>query len=216
MKLIKKISSLGLLGLSLSAASIAPANAIPYGTNTVYKANVTTSAGTATYVYISSTPNGRVQVALGSTERTQARVVGACGEVRIPVPTNGSFAGLKVDGTAIDVSTLPVQTLPTCVSGSFSEPRTANFKTANGQVVIIGKTANSAATVTLPVEVNRNVTINGCGFGVLRPSSGSTLPATINVSGTDYTLASLPDAGKPPICQTSNGQSFGYVPQSWP
>lgn len=208
---LRNIFALG-LGVAAIACSIAPASAIPYGSNTVYK---TTDSGNTT-VYISATPNSRVQVELGTIDRSTARIAGACGEVRISIPSSGSFAGLKVDGQAIDASALPTQTLPACNSGSFVEARAANFKTPNGQVVIVGKTPGSGVAISLPNEATRNVTINSCGFGTLRNSSTLTLPSSFQINGTSYTLSSLPDAGEPPVCRTSNGNSTGYVPSSWP
>ncbi|MHC5763436.1 hypothetical protein [Nostoc sp.] len=210
---MKKIIAL-LVGVGALASSMAPAAAIPYGSNTVYK--TVDSSTSATTVYISATANSRVQVELGSIDRSTARIAGACGELRISIPSSGSFAGLKVDGTSIDASTLSTQTLPACNNGTFTESRTANFKTPNGQVVIVGKTPGSAVAITLPTEATRNVSINGCGFGILRAASGSTLPATFDITGTSYTVASLPDAGEPPVCRTTNGVSTGYVPSSWP
>lgn len=203
-----------LVGVGALASNIGSAMAIPYGSNTVYK--TVDPSTSATTVYISATANSRVMVELGSIDRSTARIAGACGELRISIPSSGSFAGLKVDGMAIDASALSTQTLPACNSGTFAEARTANFKTPNGQVVIVGKTPNSAVAITLPSEATRNVSINGCGFGILRASSGSTLPATFDIGTTSYTLASLPDAGDPPVCRTTNGVSAGYVPSSWP
>ncbi|TBR56849.1 hypothetical protein B4U84_27945 [Westiellopsis prolifica IICB1] len=214
MKKIQLIKS-GLIAttaLGAIAYNAFPAAAIPYGSNTVYKV---TNEGITT-VYISATANSRVLVQLGSIDRSTARIAGACGELRISVPSSGSFEGLKVDGTAIDASALPTQVLPACNNGTFTETRTANFKTPNGQVVIVGKSPGSAVAITLPNTASRNVSINACGFGILRASNGSTLPDTFDIGTTSYTLASLPDAGEPPICRTTNGVSSAYIPSSWP
>jgi hypothetical protein len=94
------------------------------------------------------------------------------------------------DGTSIDTASLPIQTLPTCISGAFSEARPANFKTPNGQVVIVGKTAGSAATIALPSDVTKNINVNSCGFGKI--TATETLPLTsFSIAGTSYTLACL-------------------------
>ncbi|AFZ27216.1 hypothetical protein Cylst_5177 [Cylindrospermum stagnale PCC 7417] len=207
----KIIALLGIVGGAIALS--APVMALPYGTNTVYK---TVSDSNVTTVYISAAANSRVQVDMGSADRSTARIVGACGELRISIPSSGSFEGLKVDGTAIDASTLPTQILPACNGGTFVEPRSANFKTPNGQVVIVGKNPNSAVAITLPTETTRNVSINGCGFGILRAASGSSLPSTFEIGTNSYTLATLPDAGEPPVCRTTNGVSTGYVPSGWP
>lgn len=201
----------GLGIISAIASSLAPAAAIPYKGDTVYKA---VDKGLPIVIF-SASPGSKIRVNLGSSAATQARVAGACGEVRLSVPASGSFAGLKVDGTAIDATALPTQTLPSCVSGSFAEPRTANFKTAAGQVIIVGKTANAAVSIELPQPSVATVSVNACGFGTLRARSGATLPATFSTESSNYTLSSLKDAAKPPLCRTAGGQAAAYIPSSW-
>lgn len=192
-------------------SSIAPAAAIPYQGATVYKAMDSGS----TVVVFSGTAGSRIAVGLGSADKATARLAGSCGEIRISVPSTGSFTGLKVDGVAVDASALSVQTLPSCVSGAFVEDRNINFKTATGQVVIVNKTAGSAVAVSLPSATTRNVTINACGFGTLKSTSTSALPATFMVGATNYTVATLPDATTAPYCRTIDGTPYGYVPASW-
>jgi hypothetical protein len=200
-----------LMGVGAIASGISPAAAIPYNNATVYKAMDSGS----TVVVFSATAGSRTAVSLGSTDKSTARLAGSCGELRISVPSTGSFAGLKVDGVTVDASALSVQTLPSCVSGAFAEPRTTNFKTATGQVVIVGKTAGSAVAVSLPSATTRNVTANACGFGVLKGTTTSPLPASFMVGTTSYTVATLPDATTAPYCRTIDGTPYGYVPASW-
>jgi hypothetical protein len=207
---IKGILALG-LGLGAIVSNIGSAAAIPYQGATVYKAMDSGS----TVVVFSGTAGSRVAVSLGNIDKSTARLAGSCGEIRISVPSTGSFAGLKVDGVSVDASALSVQTLPSCVSGAFSESRTTNFKTATGQVVIVGKTAGSAVAVSLPSSSTRNVTINACGFGVLKGTSTSPLPSSFMVGTTNYTVATLPDATTAPYCRTIDGTPYGYVPASW-
>ena len=197
------------LGTMLASTS---AFAIPFGTNTVYRA----VENSQTVVYLSGTANSKLAVDLGSVDKTQARIAGACGEIKISVPSTGSFTGLKVDGSAIDASTLSTQTLPACVSGTFAEPRTANFKTASGQVVIVGKTPNAAVSISLPSSSAKSVSINACGFGTLKSTSSTPLPASFKIGATNYTVSTLPNAGSGPVCRSSNGISVGYVPAAWP
>jgi hypothetical protein len=213
MKRIFSVSlALSSIGIAIAPLGFMPqANAVPFGTATVYKV----VQDGATSVYLSGTANSRIEVDMGASARTTARVVGSCGEIRIAVPTSGSFVGLKVDGTDINASALPTATLPSCNSGTFAEARASNFKTPNGQVIIVGKTPGSGATITLPSDVTRNVSINSCGFG--RINVTDTLPLTsFNIGGTAYSLAALPDAGQPPVCRTTNGVSTTYTPSSWP
>ncbi|MHC5610555.1 MAG: hypothetical protein ACYTXA_05935 [Nostoc sp.] len=200
-----------LVGVGAAASSVGPAAAIPYNGANVYKAMDSGS----TVVVFSATAGSRIAVSLGSEDKSTARLAGSCGEVRISLPSSGDFTGLKVDGTAVNAATLSTQTLPSCVSGSFSEARTANFKTPTGQVVIVGKTPGAAVAVTLPSPTTRNVTVNACGFGILKGTSTSALPATFMVGTTSYTVATLPNATTAPYCRTIDGTPYGYVPASW-
>ncbi|WP_375495942.1 hypothetical protein [uncultured Nostoc sp.] len=210
----QNIWALGAIASALTtviASGISPAAAIPYQGATVYKAM---DAG-STVVVFSATAGSKISVSLGSSDKSTARLAGSCGELRISTPSSGDFTGLKVDGTAINAASLSTQTLPTCVSGSFSEARTTNFKTPAGQVVIVGKTPGAAVAVTLPSATTRTVTANACGFGVLKSTSTSSIPATFMVGATSYTVATLPNAVTPPYCRTVDGTPFGYVPASW-
>lgn len=185
--------------------------AIPYNGATVYKAMDNGN----TVVVFSATAGSRISVSLGNSDKATARLAGSCGEVRISPPSSGDFTGLKIDGSGVNVASLAIQTLPSCVNGSFSEDRGANFKTPTGQVIIIGKTPGSAVAVSLPSATTRSVTANACGFGVLRGTSSTPLPDSFMVGTTNYTVASLPDATTAPYCRTVNGTPYGYVPASW-
>jgi hypothetical protein len=209
MKFNNQTALVTVVALSVIASS-GSASAIPYNNNTVYKA----MDGTNQIVVFSATPGSRISVNLGSSSRPVARLAGACGEVRISPPASGNYTGLQIDGVAVNVSSLPTQTLPSCVNGSFSETRSANFKTPNNQVIIVGKTPGGAVSISLPAAVSRSITVNGCGFGVLR-STGQTLPETFSTESSSYTLASLPNANIAPYCRTVNGTPYGYVPASW-
>ncbi|MDF5726253.1 MAG: hypothetical protein PUP91_38610 [Rhizonema sp. PD37] len=211
MKVLKNIACF--LGVGVCASSLSPAEAIQYKGASVYKAtenNVTT-------VYLDGTAGSRVAVDLGQVSRTISRVAGACGQITISKPKgNNSFTDLKVDGTAIDYSALPTQTLPACKNGTLAEARSANFKTAHGQVVIVGKSPGASVSITVPAEATRNIAINNCGFGVLKASTGSTLPTSFKVNGTSYTLSSVVDAGHGPVCRRgASGTYSAYTPTNW-
>lgn len=214
MKLLKGIVC-AFLGMGAIASSLQPAAAVKYGTDSVYKA----TENSITTVYVDGTAGTKVAVDLGQMTHKSSKIAGACGQVSISVPKgNMTFTGLKVDGTAIDYSTLPTQTLPSCTSnGTFAESRTANFKTARGQVVIVGKTVGTSVSIEVPAESVRNLTINGCGTGMLHAVKGETLPATFKINGTSYTLASLPDSGHGPVCKkAADGTYSAYTPSTWP
>lgn len=190
------VLSLGMLAIASSAY------AIPYGSNTVYRAG--------TDVIISATSGSQVTVGLGSTLKTKAALAGACGEIKVN-PGTSPPTTITVGTKTLTLANLPTQLLPKCVNGQFAESRTADFKTPTGQIVAVGLTPNQSVTVGVPTSTARKVTINGCGFGTLKNASG-----TFSINGQNYTVSSLPNAGAPPTCRTSNGVSTGYVPAAWP
>lgn len=71
----------------------------------------------------------------------------------------------------IDVSSLPMQTQPTCANNVLTESRTTNFKLANGSVVVVGKTPGITSTVLFDgANTKCSLRANNCGFLVARPS----------------------------------------------
>lgn len=207
---VKKFLSLiglGLMSVGAIASSVAPASAIPYNGNDVYKV---TENGQTT-VYISGTANATATVALGYVDRFSSRVAGACGEIRLSASSVGMTPTIGVAGTSVTLASLPSQLLPACTNGSFAEARSANFKTPAGDIVIVGQTPGSAVLLNVPKDTNRSVKINACGFGTLRNSTSFSIPATFSVNGSSKTLSSLPSAMNAPRCTSG----VGYVPASW-
>ncbi|MBO3464263.1 hypothetical protein G7B40_037910 [Aetokthonos hydrillicola Thurmond2011] len=213
MRFSKKLIS-ALFGVSSLAYSMAPAAAVQYNGASVYKA---TENGVTT-VYIDGTANSKVAVDLGQLAKTTSKIATECGSVKISTPKgNPEFTGLTVDGLAINYANLSTQTLPACVNGTFAESRTGNFKTAKGQVIIVGKTPGASVSISVLADSMRSITVNGCGNALLRASKGSTLPATFTINGSSYTLASLPDSGHGPVCKkASDGTYAAYTPSNWP
>ncbi len=119
--------------------------------------------------------------ALGGTTK-----VAVVSNAKLP-PSCGSFEGLKVDNMP---SFMPTQTLPAYTDRSFAEARTANFKTPNGQVVIVYKTPGAAVSITLPTSSTRNLSIYACGFGTLRATSSSPLPSLLSQSSSEILTVS--------------------------
>lgn len=207
MKKLRKIFSLGLVAAIASLGFIPQADAIPYQSNTVYK----TVVGGETTVYISGTANGTASVALGYVDKFSSRIAGGCGEIRLTSTTVGMTPTIQVAGSTVTLASLPTQLLPTCTSGSFAEPRPSNFKTAAGEVVIVGQTPAAAVLLNIPKDTSRNVKINACGFGTLKNSTSFSIPSTFKVNGVSKVLSSLPNAGDGPRCTSG----VGYVPASW-
>lgn len=205
--MFKRVS---VIAAGLTALISAPALAIPYNSAMVYK----TSVDSIDQVIFSGTANTRIAVSIENQERNSGRIAGTCGEVRVS-STTGDYSGLKVDDVSVDAASLTTMTLPSCVSGTFAEARPSNFKTPTGQVIVVGKTPGAAVKVMLPADVIRYVTLNGCGFGVLRATSSSPIPTTFSVGTDAYVFSSLTTSPGAPLCRTSNGFSTGYVPAAW-
>lgn len=202
MRTLVNFSRVLVLGLGAAAVAL-PASAIPYGPNTVYKVGNT--------VFVSAPASSQVEVGLGDVDRNGAKLAGSCGEVRVSPPRGGQLETVTVGTRTINATTLPVQLLPRCQYGQFEEARTTDFKTSAGQVVAVGFSPGQAVTVAVPTARTRRASVNACGFATLRNASG-----TLTIASQDYEVATLPDAGEPPVCRTSNGVSTGYVPSSWP
>jgi hypothetical protein len=201
-----RFSLTGLTAISVvSAAAPAFSQSIPSGlfrdsNNHVYLMNQTASAP-ATLVYTDAT-------------RTRNLTASACGTVTISgTTTNPIPANFTVGGTAIDVAALPTQLLPRCTNGALEEARPANFKTAAGQVVLVGQSPNTAVQMTYSAPRDRAARANACGF--VRWSSTASAPHTTSTNvrfgnGTVTTIGSLPTM-IPPYCRSGNL----YVPASW-
>lgn len=220
MKLVN-IAKIGTIIASLASVIALPsmALAIPFNSNNVYR--VTNSRTGQTEVYFSATAGTRISVDMGERDRAAARLAGSCGEVRINAPSDGSnYSYIKAEGTSIDPSTLPTQLLPSCNGGTFTEARTGHFKTPQGRIILVGFTPGQAVAVATPRAVVRRATVNGCGFARVRSSSSFTLPAEFTYEGNKITVASLPDAGSPPVCRSTRDNAgtrtyTGYVPANW-
>jgi len=207
---IKKYAvQLGLLGLASAIAF--PAMAQTYNGNTVYK--VMRSNGTPQVIVANRTPGERLSISYPGATITRRVTANACGLVVLRDGASSSLADLvSVDGAMINQAALPTQLLPRCVNGNLEEPRTSNFKTGAGEVVIV-KTPNTVYEAAYGGGRERSVTANACGFAAINESS--TYPwasnPTIMVGGTTYNVATLPTANPEPLCRS--GQL--YMPAGW-
>lgn len=201
----------GILALALGVAAIAssglPAAAIQYGTNNVYRVG----SGSSAVVYFHGTASSSISADIGYVSKVSSKLAGSCGEIVLSGSTVGTSPTLKVNSTTVTIASLPTQLLPTCTSGSFAESRSANFKTPDGKVVLVGNTAGTSATLDIPKATVKTVRINECGFGSFKGSDSAPLPTTFKVGSTTYTVSSLPDAMAAPRCSSG----MGYVPASW-
>lgn len=203
---IKGILAL-VVGVGAIASNVAPAAAIKYDQAEVYRVG----SGSSAVVYFHGTASSSISADIGYVSKVSSKLAGACGEIVLSGSTVGTSPTLKVNSTTVTVSSLPTQLLPTCTSGSFAESRSANFKTPDGKIVLIGNTAGSSATLDIPKATVKTIKINECGFGYFKGSDSAPLPTAFKVGSTTYSVAGLPDAMAAPKCSSG----IGYVPASW-
>ena len=161
--------------------------------------------------FFHGTASSSISADIGYVSKVSSKLAGSCGEIVLSGSTVGTSPTLKINSTTVTIASLPTQLLPTCTSGSFAESRSANFKTPDGKVVLVGNTAGTSATLDIPKATVKTVKINACGFGSFKGSDSAPLPTTFKVGSTTYTVASLPDAMDAPKCSSG----MGYVPASW-
>jgi hypothetical protein len=189
----KKHMRRGLLGLTLAIAPFlaqlpAFAQLAQYAPFKDTEGNVYLAPGSA---------NAEVAVTFGSVEKQKDVKADACGVVRLTpsstIPLSSSF---KVDGVTVDPTTLSTDLLPKCVNGTLEQARPNNFKTADGKIYIVGKTAGSYYKLAYNASVIRKVKSNACGIARMGSSASTPLTAAtvFTVNGTDYTYGNLPTA----------------------
>ena len=203
---IKGIIAL-LVGVGAIASNIGSAAAIQYGTANVYRVG----SGSSATVFFHGTADSSISADIGYVSKISSKLAGSCGEIVLSGSTVGTTSALKINSTTVTLSSLPTQLLPTCTGSSFAEARTANFKTPDGKVVLVGNTAGTSATLDIPKATVKTVKINACGFGSFKGSDSAPLPTSFKVGATTYTVSTLPDAGGAPRCSSG----MGYVPASW-
>ncbi len=197
MKLRQRFALIGLASLSVLTA-IAPAFAAPFK-----------DADGNIHFQDGLTANQKVEYEAGGLERKV--VANYCGLLIVPVPTSAAMPGsITVDGAAVDTSTLPVQSVPSCTNNVLKEARSANFKDANGRVVLVNKTAGVQSTVVYTgVPAVKSLTANTCGYARIGNSTTTPAPASFNYGGSSYTTSTLP-VSIPNRC--IDGKKFVYTP----
>jgi hypothetical protein len=160
-------------------------------------------------------PTAAVELQYEGLTATRDLKANACGLASLrgtltnPLPT-----AFTVSGVAVSVASLPTQLKPGCLTtGVLEEARTANFKTAAGEVVIV---ASPNATVSISYDANkiRKAKANACGFA--RWSTSQTYPNTGSQlvsfgGGSAVQISTLPTPGSAPVCRTGTL----YIPATW-
>lgn len=203
---VKKLGAIASTAVVAFSASPAIAAGIPTGlfrdaSNNMYR--------------MGQSPTASIELQYQGLTATRDLKASACGLASLrgtlttPLPTT-----FTVGGVAVNVASLPVQIKPSCsASGQLQEPRTANFKTAAGEVVIV---ASPSSTVSISYSVNkiRKATANACGvarWSVTQsyPNTGSQLVSF--GGGSAVQISTLPLPGGAPVCRTGTL----YVPAAW-
>jgi hypothetical protein len=127
-----------------------------------------------------------------------------------PLPTF-----FTVNGVVVTVASLPTQLKPGCITatGQLEEARTANFKTAAGEVVIIAS-PNAIVPITYDATKIRKAKVNACGVAKWSTTQSYTNLGTQVVSGggvTSTQISTLPAPGGFPVCRTGSL----LVPIAW-
>jgi hypothetical protein len=238
--ILKKLGAVSLL--AMSSLSALPASAQMYsGSNTFKTINPTTNQP---IVFVGEqSPGGEVSVTFVGADRTRRVSANACGLITLKDTTSAPLAGLKtVDGAVVNQATLPVRLIPRCVNGVLEEPRTADFKTGLGDVVLVKtpntsyeavleeprtadfktglgdvvlvKTPNTSYEAVYTADVVRKVRANACGFASVRGSAASPLLETTSIKiGNGTTTTINAIATAPSEPVCRNGVL--YTPTSW-
>ena len=203
---IKGILAL-LVGVGAIGSNIGPAAALKYGNAEVYRVG----SGSSAVIYFHGMSSSSISADIGYVSKISSKLAGTCGEIVLSGSTVGTSPTLKVNSTTVTLASLPTQLLPTCTSGSFAEARSANFKTPDGKVVLVGNTAGTSATLDIPKATVKTVKINACGFGSFKGSDSAPLPSAFKIGSTTYSVSALPNAMDAPKCSSG----VGYVPATW-
>jgi hypothetical protein len=115
----------------------------------------------------------------GAVEKTKDVKADSCGLVKLTPSTSVPLTSpFKVDGTTINPSTLTTDILPKCTNGTLEQARTSNFKTSDGKIYVVGKTAGSYYKFAYTVPVEKRVKTNACGIGRIASSASIPFMAT--------------------------------------
>jgi hypothetical protein len=199
---IKNIAALTGLALSILPAFVSGASAQTYNGNSIFKVE---RNGQFTVYIGEQTPNADVPVTLIGADRTRRVAANGCGLITLRDSDTAPLSGLKsVDGSTINIATLPTRLIPRCVDGVLEEPRTADFKTGAGDVVIV-KTPNTSYEAIFTADATRNVRANACGFATFRGSTTAPLLNTTLVkigTGANTTIGAITTTMNEPLCRS--------------
>jgi len=203
---IKKLGAIASTAVVAFSAFPAMAAGIPSGlfrdaSNNIYR--------------MGQSPTASIELQYEGLTATRDLKASACGLASLrgtlatPLPTT-----FTVGGVAVNVASLPVQIKPSCLaSGQLQEPRTANFKTSAGEVVLVSS-ANAIVPISYSVNKIRKAKANACGVAKWSVTQSYPNTSTQLVSfggGSAVQISTLPLPGGAPVCRTGTL----YVPAAW-
>lgn len=167
-------------------------------------------------IYVTGqSPSARVSMTYKGLMKSRDYQANSCGWILLrPSATAPIPASINVAGTTVNTSSLPTQLLPGCNNGVSEETRSANFKTNEGVIVIVGRTPGGYITVQTPQDKVRTATANACGVAKFSNSTtyqhSNTTPISLEDAPGASTIANLSQQDGV-LC--SRGTL--YVPASW-
>jgi hypothetical protein len=175
---------------------------------------VTSSTGRQTFVFTGLSPNQTHSVKIVGWPRDRSVTPNACGLTVVKPSSGGVILQLAFPSSSpIRVSDLPLQTLPVCSGGQLAEPRTANFRTSEGSVVLVGQ----SGSIRLIEDITKSIKSNECGNARLgQPKSTFNGwwfdGTTFQIAGQELQAEDLLAIVEMSICKKVGGQFIKYVP----
>lgn len=167
-------------------------------------------------IYVTGqSPSARVSMIYKGLMKSRDYQANSCGWILLrPSATTPIPASVTVAGTTVNTSALPTQLMPGCNNGVAEETRSANFRTNEGVVVVVGRTPGGYVTVQTPQDKARTATANACG--VARFTNSTTYQ---HANTTQINLAGAPGADTISELTQKDGvlcsRGSLYVPASW-
>ena len=167
-------------------------------------------------VYVTGqSPSSSVSMTYQGLTRSRDYQANSCGWILLrPSATSPIPASFSAGGATVTTASLPTQLLPGCNNGVAQETRSANFKTNEGTVVLVGQTPGGYVTIQSPTDKVRKATANACG--VAKFSNSTTYQ---HAGTTQIDLAAAPTAAQISDLSEKDGilcsRGSLYVPASW-
>jgi len=137
----------------------------------------------------------------------------ACGLIVIPT-LDHSMQFVGIGANEIDYQSLPIQTLPSCSGGVLKEPRTVNFKLADGKAVLVNQ--SGSANIQFLSKTTRTGTFNACGLKSTTIKDADDIGGDsiqVEFGGQTQSLGDILESVYPPICRKVGNNSVKYVKQ---